>query len=231
MRKTIVCLANSKKYGERCIAGVEITGYNGAGYSVVTIGGQPKWIRPVSNREHGEVSAALVEQLEILDIFEIEVTAEIPHGYQSENVLFNESSLKVISSVKRQHDEVERFLTVAPGRLFGNKGKAVHVDMIDQVENSLVLIHPKGVTFSEITYPNGQQQVRCTFELDGIEYNLAVTDVNFLSQFDRRGGSPLYSNNCYLTISLGVEHNDFHSKLVAAVLDFHEPQRISNVAQ
>jgi hypothetical protein len=41
-RKTIVCLANSRKYQGRCVAGVEWQGQ--------MIGG---WIRPVSGMERG----------------------------------------------------------------------------------------------------------------------------------------------------------------------------------
>jgi hypothetical protein len=43
--KCIVCLSNSRKLNGRCLAGKEISG-NGSG----------TWIRPVGDREHGEVS-------------------------------------------------------------------------------------------------------------------------------------------------------------------------------
>ena len=43
--KRIVCLANSRKLNGRCVAGVELSGGECVG-----------WIRPVSAREHGEVS-------------------------------------------------------------------------------------------------------------------------------------------------------------------------------
>ena len=43
--KTIICLANSRKKGGYCIAGKEIVNHQ------VT----PKWIRPVSDTESGEL--------------------------------------------------------------------------------------------------------------------------------------------------------------------------------
>ena len=43
--KRMVCLANSRKLNGRCVAGIELVGDRRIG-----------WIRPVSDREHGEVS-------------------------------------------------------------------------------------------------------------------------------------------------------------------------------
>ena len=43
--KTIVCLANSRKLSGRCVAGLELSNGRRVG-----------WIRPVSAREHEEVS-------------------------------------------------------------------------------------------------------------------------------------------------------------------------------
>ena len=45
-KKTIVCLANSKKMSGRCIAGKELDARS-------RLGG---WVRPVSNRETQEIS-------------------------------------------------------------------------------------------------------------------------------------------------------------------------------
>ncbi len=98
MKKIFICLANSKKYGERCIAGVEITDFDGTNYSMVKVDSQPKWLRPVSKKDHGEVSANLVGKLNLLDIVEFDMLSECPRGYQSENVFFDEQSLIVIFS-------------------------------------------------------------------------------------------------------------------------------------
>lgn len=78
MKKTFICLANSKKYGERCIAGVEISDYDGVQYSVIGSNSQPKWIRPILNREHGEVSGELVGKVRLLDVVEFETSSECP---------------------------------------------------------------------------------------------------------------------------------------------------------
>ncbi len=70
----IVCLANSKKHGDRCIAGIETS--------------TGKWIRPVSNLDDGRVpiNMCLVDGEEPLplDILEIPL-ATTGSGYECEN--------------------------------------------------------------------------------------------------------------------------------------------------
>ena len=220
MKKTFVCLANSKKYGERCIAGVEISNYDGAQYSVVSSNSEPKWIRPVSSREHGEVSTELVGKVRLLDIIEFEVSSECARGYQSENVFFDESSLKVIGRLDLVSRNVAQFQNTGTTLLFGNRGKAVHVDMIDQITSSLILIKPDAVQFHEVTYPNGKHQLRCKFHFGGNEYDLPVTDIDFCERFDKNPSGANKFSDHYFTISLGVEYNEFHYKLIAAVFYF-----------
>jgi hypothetical protein len=72
----IICLANSQKHGERCIAGIETS--------------TGKWIRPVSNLDDGRVprNVYLVngEEPKLLDILEIPLSETSP-GYECENRL------------------------------------------------------------------------------------------------------------------------------------------------
>ncbi len=81
--KRIVCLANSRKLSGRCIAGRE--------YSRDRLGG---WVRPVSEREHQEVSE-YERQYEdgsdpkLLDVLDIPVLNPCPEGYQQENRLLD----------------------------------------------------------------------------------------------------------------------------------------------
>lgn len=72
----IICLANSKKHGDRCIAGIEIS--------------TGKWIRLVTNLDGGRVPKNLClidgEELRLLDILEIPLANTGP-GYECENRL------------------------------------------------------------------------------------------------------------------------------------------------
>lgn len=81
----IVCLANSRKLYGRCIAGKEVGGEHAG-----------RWVRPVSNRLHEEVSENERQyedgsDPEVLDIIEIPMVSAKPHGYQQENWLLDPS--------------------------------------------------------------------------------------------------------------------------------------------
>ena len=81
--KRIVCLANSRKRSGRCVAGVELSGRRRVG-----------WIRPVSAREHEEVSE-YERQFEdgsdprVLDLIDVPLLEPRPKIYQQENWLLD----------------------------------------------------------------------------------------------------------------------------------------------
>jgi hypothetical protein len=81
--KRIVCLANSRKLSGRCIAGKELLGERPSG-----------WLRPVSAREHEEVSEEERQysdgsEPQVLDIIEVPLLDARPKGYQQENWLLD----------------------------------------------------------------------------------------------------------------------------------------------
>jgi hypothetical protein len=81
--KRMVCLANSRKLNGRCVAGKELVGDTPVG-----------WLRPVSNREHEEVSE-YERQYEdgsdphVLDIIDVPLLEAKPKEYQQENWLLD----------------------------------------------------------------------------------------------------------------------------------------------
>ena len=100
MKRLFICLANSMKYGERCIAGIEVKKRPNDTFSVVKKNDkQLQWLRPVTSSEYGQVSRELVENIQLLDICEIETIKNCPKGYQSENITFIPNSLKVHSKL------------------------------------------------------------------------------------------------------------------------------------
>lgn len=54
MKKLFICLANSAKYKERCIAGIEVTKRPNDKYSVIKKNPkQLQWLRPVTSAQYG----------------------------------------------------------------------------------------------------------------------------------------------------------------------------------
>ena len=86
-----ICLANSYKYGGRCIAGVEIRlSADEKSFRVVTEDGEPKWIRPVQRgAEHEEIAEETARNIRILDVIELETTDFCGTDCQCENVYFS----------------------------------------------------------------------------------------------------------------------------------------------
>jgi hypothetical protein len=72
MKTLFICLANSKKIGERCIAGIEVKKIDDI-YQVVKTQGKPNWLRPISQSQHGEINKALVSEVSLMDIIEIDI--------------------------------------------------------------------------------------------------------------------------------------------------------------
>ena len=214
MKKTFICLANSKKYGERCIAGIEINIAENGEFFVVLKDGTPKWIRPVSGCEHGQVLASLVENIKLLDIVQFEMTEECPFGYQSENVRFNESSLRRIGEVPAKEEILDLLVDRKHELLFGNRGKAVHQDMISTVDHSLMLIESNA--FNVEKDKNKDDKFRAVFEYNGVQYNLPITDVDFLRDYTSNKSKDL--SRAYLAVSLGVLYGEFYYKLCAGLI-------------
>jgi hypothetical protein len=79
--KRIACLANSRKYSGRCVAGREVLerGFGG-------------WVRPVSDRPLGEVSeeerrSETGRDPRVYDVIDVPLLEVRRHGYQTENHL------------------------------------------------------------------------------------------------------------------------------------------------
>jgi hypothetical protein len=211
-----LCLANSQKYQERCIAGVEVE-KSGNIFRILKSESRVKWLRPITDSEFGAIPNHIASRFNLMDVVEIFVTKESPRSYQSENVLFEEQSLKRIAQLTPSHELMQVIIEQDETNLFGNRGKAVSKEHISSVTRSLMLIKPKSVSFRKKMTEKSSEQIRANFLFGNHSYDLPVTDPMFCERFKKHG---LIRDNIYLTISLGLEHNGWHSKLVAGVIDF-----------
>ena len=214
MPTRFVCLANSFKEGGRCLAGIELDNNNNPKIE----NGHPKWIRPICNTTHGEVHTHLVADLKILGIIEIEVTG-YPHekNYQSENVLFRENSIRVIG--RFSFTQLNQ-LCDNRSLIFGNRGKAVSEEAIGNLSYSLMLINTNQFEVIERTYEDNPNrlQTRLVFSYNGNKYDLPVTDPIFLHNYQSSSDAIEDVEDVYLTLSLAIVHNNWHYKLVAAII-------------
>lgn len=218
MKRFFVCLANSKKHTGRCVAGIELV-LDKDRCSIVRDRQNPHWIRTVSDREHGEVSSELAGHLNLLDIVEFEAIRDIPKGYQSENILYDEYfGFNVVSKIHPSVNVLDKLVSQNYSTLFLNRGKAVPADRIDELNYSLVFIKPKDVKIFTGQSSNGRPQVRSSFTYYNTSYDFPITDIDFLREFSLRPDIFLDLPNYYFTISLGLEFQSWHTKLIAGVI-------------
>jgi hypothetical protein len=202
-----VCLANSVKLGGRCIAGIELDNQNNPRIQL----DHPKWIRPISEMVHGEVNIDLVSHINLLDIVELEIT-DYPEesSYQSENAYFNQYSINRIGNLDM---DLLDDICSQQSLIFENKGKAVSKDVINDLSYSLMLIKTDQFKLQILDW-----KLRIIFLYAGHEYDLPITDPSFIIAYEKNKDLLKNIDYLYLCISLAVEHNGWHSKLIAGII-------------
>lgn len=211
MQMQFVCLANSYKEGGRCVAGVLLEDGN-----PVMQNEKPKWIRPVCQTAHGEVPSHLVSHISLLDIVEIDVTSIVPDGYQSENVLFNIDTITVLGRFPISN--IEDLCDNSETTLFGNRGGAVTPENAKLLSTSLRMLKVTNFNVVEKTYENNPNpKLRLSFTFNGISYEIPITDPTFLNAYKLNKDLLSNSSDVFVVMSLGVLHQNWHSKLVAGI--------------
>ena len=216
MEKNILCLANSKKYTQRCIAGIEVV-VRRTGLTILREGNSPKWIRPVSKCEHGEIDTQLVDHINILDIFKIHVTANCPDKAQSENVYFSENSIEKISHIKPKPEYLVK-LCSETDRIFGNDLPYVTRFEANYLDHSLVFICVDDYSLLRTKTYKGNPQLRANFSYRDVGYDLPITDLDYIQRIDEEFIPADGITQAFITISLGTLFKEKHYKLVAGVI-------------
>jgi len=223
-RKTILCLANSRKYQGRCIAGKEVDG------------DQPgSWIRPVSNRPLEELARSercywLGREPRLLDLIEINLEGPSPVSkpFQSENHRIAPRS-RFRKRGRRKWKHLGPFLD-SPSSLWRNgsssyygRNDRVSVSAASALRHSLYLIQPRKLVLEVVDegseFNARRRRLRARFLYRSIEYRLSVTDPVTERAFRRRELGAYSVPDAYLCVSLGEPHTDgFCYKLVAGVI-------------
>jgi hypothetical protein len=220
--KRIVCLANSRKLNGRCIAGIEMIGGHSAG-----------WIRPVSDREHGEVSE-YERQYENgsdprgLDIMNVPLLDAQPKGFQHENWLLDPDHYweKVGSATWGDLQELAEPLGplwINGHSTYSGLNDKVPLSLAESLDSSLRLIHVERLTLSVFkpgeAFGNPKRRVQGRFLHDGTTHWLWITDPQYEREYLAQPDGDYEIGESFLTISLGEPHNGACYKLIAAIFE------------
>jgi hypothetical protein len=216
-----ICLAHSKKYSKRCVAGVRLdTG---------------EWIRPISKEKHGELSPSDVHlsndgDPQNFDVISASLGQHVPAKNQPENWRIQNSPWSLICRPPpKEHATLLKKALFRGSILFGNTldRVAYHEFETAPAKESLLLakpVHPRWIVKRTLTW---KKQLRVNFHLDSVPYDLAVTDIPYddklkeleLGEYSSEQLGIQNDNVIYFTLSLGEPlDNGYCFKLVAAVL-------------
>ena len=217
----IVCLANSRKLGGRCIAGRKVIGE--------TYG---EWIRPVSTRSDHEISKCdrryeNGKLATVLEIFDIPITQTAPVAPQVENAIID-SEVFWERVGKINWSDLEELIEAQNGPLWMNGDSTYHglndkILLSDAVKlgSSLQLVRPDSLKIivrheSGFNKP-GKRRVRAYFNIAGYNYLLQVTDPVVEDEYLTKENGTYPIEESILCLSLSEPFNEYVFKLVAAV--------------
>lgn len=227
IKKQILCLANSRKYGGRCVVGKEVLPDR-------TLA----WVRPVSDYGKGEVMPDEMcfddeSMPQLLDVIEVPLVEPKPLSYQPENWLLAPEPW----TKQRMADKanIERWLD-APAPLWESghhtaqgKNDRFPYDATQTLADSARFI---GVPSLEVTVTERKddggtirKHFRGSFAHAGDVYDLRITDIDFEERYSEIRPGKLRLGKSYLTVTVGepfrpVEYEpDYHYKLIAAIIE------------
>jgi hypothetical protein len=222
-KKNIICLANSRKPGGRCVAGKVLTGQK--------VGA---WIRPVSERTTHEMSDGdrLYKDRTLADVFDIVEIAfrePAPIRHQSENHLiasdkyWQKQGTATWKQIQEALDEVSGPLWLNGSSTYHGLYDKVKVSALDDISDSLKLVKVNDLAINVEHEPGwqgapGRRRVRGSFTLNGESYKLVVTDPTIESEYLAKSIGDYALGSAILCVSLSEPMHDFAFKLIATVI-------------
>lgn len=210
----MLVIANSRKLGGRCLAGISLD--------------DGSLLRPVGPAPRSELylSQCNVEgrQPALLEVVEFDHLGHDGDDTQPENVVIAETPWSRGDQIPRAEAlAMLRDIKHTEAHLFGNFGKAVHADVAVQgLPESLLVVEPEKIRFEHRAHAHA----RVLFRHAGRDWDLPLTDFDV---YPKVLAAPVGTympeslglmSTLLLTISLALPHNNFHSKLIASVLQF-----------
>lgn len=215
----IICLANSRKHGGRCVAGLRVDGSG--------------WLRPVGTLPDGTLFATdyvLADGTHAapMDVIRVGVRAPRPAPHQPENWVIDGTTWKLVA--RPMGCELISILQAAmvrgPGLLGGFSDRVPWSDFQQQTAPaSLAIVAPDTIELHSQPTPRGKVQARGRFSL-GVDrrthvYDLPITDPRWegvASQLQQPCTLQQAKGRFVLIISLGEPFEQYCYKLIAAVI-------------
>ena len=221
MSTLFLCLAKSKKYRGRCVAGILVE--RDLWTKTLTLRrdarGNPLWIRPLGACTHGAVDADIGDRLQLLNVYEIDHCRPAAEGYQSENVAYPTQRFRPVTFLRPDRTHLELCRDRTPDHhLFVNRHRTISAGKIRHLDRSIRLILAKNprVYIKDLRLRGTQARIHFTYE--DTNYDLSMTDLDFRNRFEAHPTLLNRCRECYLVVSIGREYEGKFYKLVAAVL-------------
>ena len=222
--RRIVCLANSYKFGGRCVAGVEL----------MPSGGFGRWIRPVADRSRRAVSNSQQTCTDgtgsqLLDVLDIDFGRAVPKGHQSEDILINPGKswkkvgrFSLTDLVPLLHCRRTPLWPYAESTRIGQNDKISAANLLC-IESSLSLARPPKAmirVFQSRYKKKGKLDVRVRFEWGGEQNDLKLTDLQESFNYQAQGIGKYNIDNPTMCISISeiFSRQNAAFKLVAGLI-------------
>ncbi|MBQ7703810.1 MAG: hypothetical protein IJT73_00030 [Selenomonadaceae bacterium] len=202
MKKIIVILAKSSKYGNYCVAGIELA--------------TNKWIRPISHDEKIEDAVTAAEltyadntEAQILDVVEIDFEdTPAQNKIQPENFYFKNSTWKKFGSWNLS--DIENFCGFdKTDFIFYDNSRRLELSTITEKNKSLLILPIENISVStEIR--NDELKFYANFSYGGIIYkNFSIGDISIRKKFsDKPCGNFFVAKKAVATFSLTNPYKD-----------------------
>lgn len=223
--KTLICLANSVRHHEHCVAGKEWTD-----------AGPGEWIRPIHNAGKQEISAA--DQTYPGggaplpgDFFTLSLVQPYPEGNQTENHIIDRSKKWEAAGRASWVDmeacidaEMETIWTVGDSSRLGENDQ-ISAAARQSISSSLMLVRPANFVLRvarENQFDGSKKwKSRASFDFNGVPYRFVSTDPVMWKKYVERWEEADYElQDVVLCISMmGTSIDTDTTKLVAAVVE------------
>lgn len=212
-----ICLANSYKRGGRCIAGIEIEIDNENRWTIKRNKDRsPKWVRPIAQTtEFGEIPEGEAHFLPLLSVVRLTDVVPCPQMAHSEDV--NYKMMYPVGRVPAIPTVFDKLMDDVHPILFYNTDYSISVDTYKHGEYSLMMIHPEGLSF-HLDPTKNRAKYFLTFKYNGAVYDFTITDPYFYQYIEQHPDAIENLSDVYLTLSLGLEYEGRHHKLIAAII-------------